>query len=93
MDAQQKAYYVDEDKIALWAAESRARVPGYRDVLVDPIVENSEVTGEVYVKNFGDINNILFPALDQVWAGDKTVDQVMAEIMPQLEPLLEGSIR
>jgi multiple sugar transport system substrate-binding protein len=88
-----KAYYVDEDKIALWAAESRARVPGYRDVLVDPIVENSEVTGEVYVKNFGDINNILFPALDQVWAGDKTVDQVMAEIMPQLEPLLEGSIR
>jgi len=47
----------------------------------------------VYVKNFGDINNILFPALDQVWAGKKTVDQVITEIMPQLEPLLEGSIR
>lgn len=88
-----KAYYVDEDKIALWASESRARVPGYRDVLVDPIVYDSEVTGEVYVKNFGDINNILFPALDQVWAGKKTVDQVITEIMPQLEPLLEGSIR
>ncbi len=88
-----KAYYVEQDKIDLWAAESRARVLGYRDVLVDPIVDDSEVTGEVYVKNFGDINNILFPALDQVWAGDKTVDQVMEEIMPQLEPLLEGSIR
>ncbi len=88
-----KIYYTDEEKIALWAAESRARVPGYRDVLVDPIVNDSEVTGEVYVKNFGDIGNILYPALDQVWSGDKTVDQVMAEIMPQLEPLMEGSIR
>ena len=25
---------------------------------------------------FGDINNILFPALDQAWAGKKTVDEV-----------------
>lgn len=88
-----KIYYTDEAKIALWASESRARVAGYRDVLVDPIVNDSQVTGEVYVKNFGDIGNIMYPALDQVWSGDKTVDQVMTEIMPQLEPLLEGSIR
>lgn len=88
-----KVYYTDPEKIALWAAESAARVPGYQDVLVYPIVNDSEVTGEVYVKNFGDIGNIMYPALDQVWAGDKTVDQVMEEIMPQLTPLLEGSIR
>lgn len=88
-----KEYYVEEDKIDLWAAESPARVPGYKEVLVYPIVDDSEVTGEVYVKNFGDIGNIMYPALDQVWAGDKTVDQVMDEIMPDLEPLLEGSIR
>lgn len=88
-----KIYYTDEEKIALWASESRARVAGYRDVLVDPIVNNSEVTGEVYVKNFGDINNILYPALDQVWVGKKTVDEVLTEIMPQLDSLLEGSLR
>lgn len=88
-----KVYYTDEEKIALWAEESRARVAGYRDVLVDPIVNDSQVTGEVYVKNFGDIGNIMYPALDQVWAGDKSVDEVFSEIMPQLEPLLEGSIR
>jgi ABC-type sugar transport system, periplasmic component len=88
-----KAYYTDEDKIDVWASLSRARVEGYRDVLVDPIVNNSQVTSEVYVKNFGDINNILFPALDQAWAGKKTVDEVMAEIMPKLEPLLEGVIK
>jgi len=88
-----KAYYTEEDKIDLWASLSRARVEGYRDVLVDPIVDNSQVTSEVYVKNFGDINNILFPALDQAWAGKKTVDEVMAEIMPKLEPLLEGVIK
>ncbi|OUM97575.1 MAG: hypothetical protein A9Z00_09800 [Thermobacillus sp. ZCTH02-B1] len=88
-----KAYYTDEEKISLWASPGPARVEGYRDVLVDPIVNDSEVTSEVYVKNFGDINNILFPALDQAWTGKKTVDEVMAEIMPKLEPLLEGSIK
>ncbi len=88
-----KAYYTDDDKISMWASLSRARVEGYRDVLVDPIVNDSQVTSEVYVKNFNDINDILFPALDQVWVGKKTVDEVMAEIMPKLEPLLEGSIK
>ncbi|NLB90240.1 MAG: sugar ABC transporter substrate-binding protein, partial [Clostridiales bacterium] len=88
-----KIYYTDAEKIDLWAGESRARVAGYRDVLVDPIVNDSEVTGEVYVKNFGDIGNILYPALDQVWAGEKNVNEVMEEIMPRIEPLLEGSIR
>lgn len=86
-----KAYYTDESKIDSWASVNPARVEGYRDVLVDPIVNDSEVTSEVYVKNFGDINNIMLPALDQVWAGHKSVDEVMAEIMPDLAPLLEGS--
>lgn len=85
-----KIYYQDADKIALWADESRARVMGYKDVLVDPIVNNSEVTGEVYVRNFGDIGNVMYPALDQAWAGSKSVNDVMAEIMPQLEPLMQG---
>lgn len=87
------AYYTDPDKIDTWASVSKARVEGYKDVLVDPIVENSEVTSEVYVKNFGDINDIMLPALDQAWVGKKTVSEVMTEIMPKLEPLLEGSIR
>lgn len=88
-----KAYYTDESKIDMWASLNPARVEGYRDVLVDPIINDSEVTSEVYVKNFGDINNIMLPALDQVWTGQKTVDEVMAEIMPDLEPLLEGSYK
>jgi multiple sugar transport system substrate-binding protein len=88
-----KAYYMEESKIDMWASVSRARVEGYKDVLVDPIVADSEVTSEVYVKNFGDINNIMLPALDQAWTGQKTVDDVMAEIMPKLEPLLEGSFQ
>lgn len=87
------AYYVEEDKIAMWASESRARVAGYRDVLIDPLVNNAQVSGEVYVKNFGDIGNVMYPALDQVWSGAKTVDQVMGEIMPDLEPLLEGVLK
>jgi len=84
------AYYTDEEKIALWASESRARVKGYREVLIDPLVTNSDITGEVYVKNFGEIGNILYPAMDQAWSGAKTVDQVMKEIMPDLQPLLQG---
>ncbi len=88
-----KAYYLEQDKIDIWASLNPARVEGYQDVLVKPIVEDSEVTSEVYVKNFGDINNIMLPALDQAWTGKKTVDQVMKEIMPDLEPLLEGSMQ
>lgn len=88
-----KAYYTDEDKIATWASLNKARVEGYQDVLVKPILDDSEVTSEVYVKNFGDINNILLPALDQAWTGKKTVDQVMEEIMPDLVPLLEGTMQ
>lgn len=88
-----KAYYTDESKIGAWASPSAARVDGYKDVLVDPIINDSQVTSEVYVKNFGDINNILFPALDQAWTGKKTVDDVMKEVMPQIKPLLEGSIQ
>jgi multiple sugar transport system substrate-binding protein len=88
-----KAYYTDESKIDAWASPSAARVDGYKDVLVDPIINDSQVTSEVYVKNFGDINNILFPALDQAWTGKKTVDEVMKEVMSQIKPLLEGSIQ
>ncbi len=88
-----KAYYTDESKIAAWASPSAARVEGYKDVLVDPIVNDSQVTSEVYVKNFGDINNLLLPALDQAWTGKKTVDEVVAETMPKIKPLLEGSIK
>ncbi|MFS0725587.1 ABC transporter substrate-binding protein [Paenibacillus sp. 1P07SE] len=88
-----KEYYTDESKIDVWASVNPARVEGYKDVLVDPIVEDSQVTSEVYVKNFGEINNILFPALDQAWTGKKSVDDVMAEVMPKITPLLEGSIQ
>ncbi len=88
-----KAYYTDENKITTWASISGARVEGYRDVLVDPIVNGSEVTSEIYVKNFGDINNIMFPALDQAWTGKKSVNDVMSEIMPKLKPLLQGCVK
>ena len=87
------AYYTEEDKISMWASESRARVKGYREVLIDPLMTNAQVSGEVYVKNFGDIGNIMYPALDQVWSGEKTVDQVMQEIMPELQPLLQGVLK
>lgn len=88
-----KAYYTDDSKIDIWAPINAARVEGYRDVLVDPIVQDSQVTSEVYVKNFGEINNILFPALDQAWTGKKSVDDVMKEVMPKITPLLEGTIQ
>jgi multiple sugar transport system substrate-binding protein len=88
-----KAYYTDDTKIDVWAPVNAARVEGYRDVLVDPIVQDSQVTSEVYVKNFGEINNILFPALDQAWTGKKSVDDVMKEIMPKITPLLKGTIQ
>ncbi len=85
-----KAYYTDEEKIKVWASLSKARVEGYREVLIDPIINDSQVTSEIYVKNFGDINNIMLPALDQAWLGKKSVNEVMNEIMPKLEPLLQG---
>ncbi|HJC57942.1 MAG TPA: sugar ABC transporter substrate-binding protein [Candidatus Eisenbergiella intestinipullorum] len=83
-------WYTDESKIEQWAGISKAHPEGYREVLLNPVWENSQLSSEHRMKHYNQINDIVFPALDKVWAGEQTAKDVLNEVMPEVDKIFEG---
>lgn len=63
----------------------------YYDTIVAPMLDGTAappVTG--YVKNFNKINDILTPALDDVWSGEKSVEEALASVKDDANAQVQG---
>ena len=83
-------WYTDEEKIEQWAGESKSHPEGYREVLLDPVWENSQLSSEHRMKRYNQINDIVFPALDKVWSGEQSAQDALNGVMPEVDKIFEG---
>ena len=85
-------YYTDPDKIALWADDNPAHPPSYREVFFPMFMNAENQPSVMYVKDWGkSYSDIVAPALDAVWSGERSAREAMLEITPMMESLLIGA--
>jgi len=88
---QMTAWYEDPELIELWASETLpGRPTGFQDAVMHATFDNVMPSPENDVRNFLEINAAVSAALDQVWLGTKSAADAMAEIEPQVAPLVQG---
>lgn len=88
---QYEEWYTDENLIEQWASEDLpGRPEGFQDAVMRSTYENAVCAPEAGVKNFNEIDALVGAALDEVWAGKKTAQEAMDEVLPKVEPLIDG---
>jgi multiple sugar transport system substrate-binding protein len=85
-----KDWYEDEALIEKWTANSSGRTPGYKDAVIDMMLNHSHQTPTGYVKNFNKIMDIVNPALDKVWLGEQTAQEAMDAIAAKAQEQVQG---
>ena len=73
-----------------WAGEGKSHPSGYKEVFLNPVWENSELSSEHRMKHYNQINDIVFPALDKVWTGEQTVQDALDKVMPEVDKIFDG---
>ena len=82
---------MDEEKLAQWTTND-AHPSGYVDGLLTPLVEAPiiKAPGD-YVANFAQQNDLFNAALDRILSGESTAEEVIKEVEPQIEALMQGA--
>jgi multiple sugar transport system substrate-binding protein len=63
----------------------------YYDAVVKPMIDGTaETPVTVYVKNFNKINDVITPALDDLWSGEKSAAEVLGEIKDEADAQVQG---
>ncbi len=84
-----KSYYSDPALVDRWAT-GPARPEGYKDAVIDMMLNHS-VTGPTFtVKNYNKIMDIANPALDKVWLGQQSAADAMKAIEPKAQEQVQG---
>lgn len=84
-----KKYYTQPDLVDKWVVKP-GHSEGYKDAVMNQTLNDSVPDIGYYVKNSGNILNIITPALDQVWLGKKTAAQALKEIEPKAQAAYKG---
>jgi multiple sugar transport system substrate-binding protein len=85
-----KNWYTDETLIARWAQGNRAHPPSYRTAVMDAAMKYGMPVPVYNVKNYEKIANIINPALDPVWLGERTAEQALKGIESQANREVNG---
>lgn len=85
-----KSWYSDPELNAKWMEGNAAHPPAYKTAIAEQILERSVLAPTFYVKNYGSINAIVTPALDQVWTGEKTAEQALNEVADNAQAEVKG---
>lgn len=85
-----KDWYTDPALLAKWTENLKSRPSGYKDAIVDVLLNNSHQTPTGYVKNFNKIMDIVNPALDKVWLGQQTAQEAMDSIAVKAQAQVKG---
>jgi multiple sugar transport system substrate-binding protein len=85
-----KDWYTDPAMLAKWTENLDSRPSGYKDAMIDVLLNNSHQTPTGYVKNFNKIMDIVNPALDKVWLGQQTAQEAMDSIAVKAQAQVQG---
>jgi len=83
-------WYTDPALIAKWTENLPSRPSGYKDAVIDVLLNNSHQTPTGYVKNFNKIMDIVNPALDKVWLGQQTAQEALDAIAAKAQAQVQG---
>lgn len=63
----------------------------YYESIVKPMIDGTAGTpAPVYVKNFNKINDVITPALDDLWSGEKTAEEAISSIEEDANAQVQG---
>jgi multiple sugar transport system substrate-binding protein len=86
----EKQWYTDSKLISQWVDNPR-HPPEYKTAVVDFALNYSNRMPQYYVPTFSKMDDVIEPALQQVWLGQKTAQDVITnEIMPKITPIFKG---
>lgn len=85
-----KTWYTDEALISKWTDNLKSRPSGYKNAVIDVMLNNSHPTPTGYVKNFNKIMDIVTPALDKVWLGQQTAQEALDAIASKAQAEVKG---
>jgi multiple sugar transport system substrate-binding protein len=86
----EKQWYTDPALLQKWIGNPR-HPPEYKSAVVDFALSYSQQLPLYYVPTFSKMDDVIEPALAQVWLGQKTAANVIKnEIMPKIKPIFEG---
>ncbi|MCF6409100.1 ABC transporter substrate-binding protein [Pseudalkalibacillus salsuginis] len=78
-------WYKDPELIKKWT-DNPVHPPEYKEAVIDWAMNNVRQNPNYYWKDRSKVNQILTPALDQLWSGEKTAEEVVKDdIMPKIE--------
>lgn len=85
-----KDWYTDDALLSKWAVNQPSRPSGYKDAVIDVVLNHSHATPTGYVKNFNKIMDIVNPAMDNVWLGKTTAKEAMDSIAAKAQAQVQG---
>ncbi|WP_123042080.1 ABC transporter substrate-binding protein [Cohnella candidum] len=83
-------WYTEPTLLAKWTENLDSRPSGYKDAIVDVLLNSSHQTPTGYVKNFNKIMDIVNPALDKVWLGQQSAQEAMDSIANKAQAQVKG---
>lgn len=90
---QMPEWYTNPELMEKWASpEFPGRPEGFQSACMLVPLEHNTISPEVYYVNFEEIVTLVSPALEQVWLGTKTAEEVVHELEPKVTPLIGGII-
>jgi multiple sugar transport system substrate-binding protein len=86
----QEDWYTDQSLIDKWTANNNAFHPAeYKTAVIDYALNNVVQEPWYYLAYHDELLNIINPALDNLWAGKDTAENVVKGIMPQLQAIFD----
>lgn len=84
-----KEYYEDEAKSALWL-DNEVHTENFKNAVMKPTLNNAVITPNFNVKNFSDLSAVVGPAMQKVYNGEASAQEVIAEIENAANALCDG---
>lgn len=84
-----KDWYTEPELLAKWAQGNPAHPSGYVGAFVNQPLENGFSGPGLYVKNYSKVNTIITSAMDEVWLGNKSAQEVLNFVNGQVQGKLE----
>lgn len=85
----QKKYYTDPELVKSWI-DNEYHTPEFKEAAVDYLINNGVPSPNLSLKNFLAIQNVINPAIDQIWTNKKPAKDVLEELKAKVQPLLQG---
>lgn len=83
----EEAWYNDPELIRKWT-DTPIHPPEYRTAVIDYAIKSTVQTPYYYTSSYSKMFDIINPALDQVWTGERTAEDVIRnDIMPKIRPI------